>query len=1371
MKEIRNTLRSEFSKHGLDEYIFIFNNLFDDGDMPWTLDELCQISASEFRDLGVKKITHIKKIQSILNHLNSGIESKVAPNNKTPDSFNELNALIHPAFLEYLTETEPKSKLLDMCTVVELAYKLLAIYGLLILHNNNKIDNELKLYLSQRLKVPTVRSWVDISTILFNKYLKNKELQPIANYVKKLNNFLIVDVEQSSLDPQNSFLALRNSLAHGGINSVNALELLECWSKNFESIIINKSVLTKIHLALLSNKKFELLKVDSMEAQLKNPKKNNANLGLAFGDAPIRLKPFIVAEKVDLSSIKKTHDLKIYSRTLNKSIGFTSHFSSAFISDRSKAVVDFVHDLFDYKKEIKESLRYPDQSHKIIEQSKFIWGRDDEAIHIISELNSNEDFECLTVFGTAGSGKSSIFLKVADAALSKSLNNPSTLVIPYIFNATEVGESSRLDFLNYCNERIQSHFGIKDREIDSYLKDHYPDLTKSASNLFLALNKIIEENDIGLVKILIDGLDEVIKRDKYFIERTILISFNHSIRFRTLQWLVFSRKESSITPQLAKIKTKDIYPLLPKMSEQDMRLLILNEINIPPIQKKIIQLDQDTANSDQSKNLFISTVMKKADGYPLYVKYLINDLRSNKYPTLDINDLPNSLDQYHEQIIKELAIGDLALRLTPITVILALAKEPLSAEEIYSIYIDAYPRHSNRKTFNEALDHLSFLLTIDSDIENESGYKLHHQSLRDFLLNSSQLLLEIQTFKSVFSELSEQPEKYPATKNYFYRCGYKHLIEDQKLSQLKFNLSNFTYIRNMYVSFIPKTKSGEFNELSGRSPEHSTLDYFAQSAHNFTFSGEAYGSSGLSYTNIIVLIYEIWNEHLSDRKTKIYRLFTESIFPAWIQNDLKEGSNFDALLDIIRYHNLEKFNAELLQPKIFDYLIKALNLKEADHVFVLLLKANLCFNLGLYKQYVNTLNKINKIHSLRMDSKEHQLFIDDVIHLINGDHNKIHNINHKVSPKQIRGGTMPVDTTTLSGKYTNSSREISQKINDKDLKILFRRHISISNIFDRHLTSLRFIKNDKEATIYLNQVLNLYFKKLLLIKIIKLDSARASWTGSLFLKPIINAISWIPSESIHTISIIEILKKIEKYILVFNKKYPQYQYGVQVEMDDMTHLTLFDKFTRFSNRELSAYLYSATSRIRDIHNLNDTDYFFNNYYFKASEIRYKAKFDQKTYKSFIKNDEYWNAIKFNNYSSLSHRKAFKFSKLEGPEYYDYMQADFIQRLQLLIECNLYEYNSLNTKSEKLFKQFNHILSDRMNFLEQHISQNKPFFLAPYFSTDLMWGCRHFFYNAERIGSKKYIRISANLFKRIVEIGFKDSESLPIYFTKILDHAN
>ena len=114
---------------------------------------------------------------------------------------------------------------------------------------------------------------------------------------------------------------------------------------------------------------------------------------------------------MDLSSIKKTHDLKIYSRTLNKSIGFTSHFSSAFISDRSKAVVDFVHDLFDYKKEIKESLRYPDQSHKIIEQSKFIWGRDDEAIHIISELNSNEDFECLTVFGTAGSGKSSIFPK------------------------------------------------------------------------------------------------------------------------------------------------------------------------------------------------------------------------------------------------------------------------------------------------------------------------------------------------------------------------------------------------------------------------------------------------------------------------------------------------------------------------------------------------------------------------------------------------------------------------------------------------------------------------------------------------------------------------------------------------------------------------------------------------------------------------------------------------------------------------------------------------------------------------------------------------------------------------------------------------
>lgn len=1370
MKEIRNILRSELSSHALDEYLFIFSNLFDDSDIPWTLEDLCQISTDEYRDLGVTKITHIKRIQSILKNLQSQSHLSTIPKSTQGYAFDDLNALIHPAFQEYLTEQEPKSKLLDMCTVIELAYKLLAIYGLLILHQNKKIDNELKLHLSQRLKVPTVKSWIDITTLIYSKYLKSVGFRPIAKYVTKLNSFLIIDVKGDSLDPQNSFLALRNSLAHGGINSANAMELIEQWGKSFETIITKKSVLTEIHLAILKNEKSELLKVNTLEKQLKDQKNNNANLGLIFNNTSIKLKPFIVAGKVNLSTIKTSHDLQIYSRTLNKSIGFTSHFSSAFISDRSKPVVNFIHDLFNYKKEIIKIHKYPDQSHKIQEQSKFIWGRDEEAIKIIDELNSSSGYECLTVFGVAGSGKSSVFLKVADALITKSSNKSSNLIIPYIFNATEVGESSRIDFLNYCNERIQSHFGIKDEEVDSYFKDHHPDLRKTPSNLFLILNKIIDDNRIGLVKIVIDGLDEVVKRDKFFIDRTILIAFNQSIKFNSLQWLVFSRKEPSITSQFKKIKSKDIFSLLPKMTEPDMRLLILNEINMPPIQKKIIQLDKDTSDSGHSKNAFISAVMKKADGYPLYVKYLINDLRSNKYPTLDIDDLPNSLDQYHEQIIKELAIGDLALRLTPITVILALAKEPLSEEEIYSIYIDAYPRHADRKKFNEALDHLSFLLTIESDIENESGYVLHHQSLRDFLLNSPQLLLEMQTFKTVFSELSSQPEKYLATKKYFYRCGYKHLIDDQKLSQLQSNFSNFTYIKNMYASFIPMTQSGEFNELSGRNFETSTLDYFAESDLNRLFSGEAYGSSGTSYTNIIALIYEVWTEHISENRTKVFNLFTQSIFPAWISKDLKEENNFDILLDLVRYHNLEKVNAELLKPKLFDYFIKAMDLKGNDHVFVLLLKANLCHSLGLSKQYVGTLNKINNIHSLSMDSEEHILFIDDVISLINKEPNKIKNNKYKVTPKQIKEGIQPVDNTMLIGKYTSSSREIHQTVNNKSIKALFRRHISISDIFHRHLTALRFMKKDKEATIYLNKVIKLFLNKLLLIKVNKLDLPRASWTGSLFLKPILESINWLPSESINTKSILETLIQSEKYILIFNEKYPKYDFGVNVDMEDMTYLNLFDKFTRFSNEELSLYLYSVAKKVFSMHEFNDTPYFFNDDSFKASEIRYIAKFHQKKYKSFIRKDSYWNKIYFKSYYSLSLSKALKLSKLEGNEMFEYMQEHFITKLQLLIECHLYEFTSLNTKSEKLFTQFNYIIDDRVNFLEQYISQNKPFPLPFRFESNLFWGCRYFFYQAERIGSKKYIRLSANLFKRLVEIDYKDSDSLPVYFTKILDHA-
>ena len=85
------------------------------------------------------------------------------------------------------------------------------------------------------------------------------------------------------------------------------------------------------------------------------------------------------------------------------------------------------------------------------------------------------------------------------------------------------------------------------------------------------------------------------------------------------------------------------------MSDTEIRSLICNESNT--ILRKILSLDRDDSD-EQVNNIFIAETVKRADGLPIYIRHLCDDLVNGRYLIENGGvDLPPSLDEYYEEIL------------------------------------------------------------------------------------------------------------------------------------------------------------------------------------------------------------------------------------------------------------------------------------------------------------------------------------------------------------------------------------------------------------------------------------------------------------------------------------------------------------------------------------------------------------------------------------------------------------------------------------------------------------------------------------------------------------------------------------------------
>ena len=225
--------------------------------------------------------------------------------------------------------------------------------------------------------------------------------------------------------------------------------------------------------------------------------------------------------------------------------------------------------------------------------------------------------------------------------------------------------------------------------------------------------------------VLADGLDEVLPYDPLLPQRLKSLALPGTV------WLLASRPEPALMRAFGAPGCETIFPDgLRPMSADDIRAMLLE--GLASARHALIARDEDAA--DGVHNPFVERVLACADGLPLYVHLLLEDLRAGQLSVQDEQRLPQGLVAYYDALMNRVGLSDLKRDLPLLVALLARAEEPLDAETLALLLADVpadAPRY--RERVQNAARAGQALLRGAPTPDGIAGLTLYHQSFRDYV--------------------------------------------------------------------------------------------------------------------------------------------------------------------------------------------------------------------------------------------------------------------------------------------------------------------------------------------------------------------------------------------------------------------------------------------------------------------------------------------------------------------------------------------------------------------------------------------------------------------------------------------------------------
>lgn len=193
-----------------------------------------------------------------------------------------------------------------------------------------------------------------------------------------------------------------------------------------------------------------------------------------------------------------------------------------------------------------------------------------------------------------------------------------------------------------------------------------------------------------------------------------------------------------------------------------------------------------------SETPFVQQIVEMSDGHPLYVRYVIGEIRSGALSKLDgSEELPKGIREFYRRMLSRSSVSTLAQVSPQLLCLLAAAKEPLSALQLsHRQNCERWPILRDDETCSKALRYshqtvqaLAAMLREAVSVEDgQRAHTVYHHSLRDYLSETLAIQDTYQAARAWFAdtECSNYPidgDTCGSYVGYVARQGLAHLLE------------------------------------------------------------------------------------------------------------------------------------------------------------------------------------------------------------------------------------------------------------------------------------------------------------------------------------------------------------------------------------------------------------------------------------------------------------------------------------------------------------------------------------------------------------------------------------------------------------------